>query len=116
MVDADSQDSHCHQLADAYVADKSLHYVSNGSSKQHDAVQMLVLDASDHRPLQRRPRRVSLADAPHVAGSVDVVLHVSGGDDGPATDADSRGRQTTKVAGQLRLLHKSYAVAAAGGS
>lgn len=79
MVDADSLDSHCH-LSDAYAADISQRFVSNGSSEQHDAVQMLVLDASDHRPLQRRQRRVSinwlLADAPHVVG-LDVSVDVS---------------------------------------
>jgi len=67
MVVADSRDSYDDG---ACAADKSLHYGSNGSSKQHDAVQMLVLFAADafvHKPwLHTVPVNWPLADELHV--------------------------------------------------
>lgn len=49
MEVVDSQDSH----DDACVVDKSQHYGSNGSSKQHDVAQMMsvrLADAFVHKP------------------------------------------------------------------
>jgi hypothetical protein len=66
MVNADNLDIH---HADAYAVDKSQHYESNGSSKQHDVRQMLVhllLDAFVHKPLHRVPVNWPLLeDEPH---------------------------------------------------
>lgn len=80
MEVADNQDIQ-HLLVDAYAADKSPHYESNGSSKQHDAEQMQVLDAFDHKPSLLQRRRVSvnwlLVDEPHVVETTMSALDVN---------------------------------------
>lgn len=78
MVVADSRDSH----DDACVADKSQHFGSNGSSKQHDVEQMpaRLADAFVHKPSHRVPVSWRLADEPHVVIASDsptVDVYVS---------------------------------------
>lgn len=65
MAVADSRGSR----GDACVVDKSQHFESNGSSKQHGAGQMMLVPsvgAFVHKPLHTVPVSWWLADEPHV--------------------------------------------------
>lgn len=63
MAVADNRGS----LGDACAADKSQHFGSNGSSKQHDVEQMpdRLVDAFVHKPWRMGPEDWRLADEPH---------------------------------------------------
>lgn len=67
---------------DAFVvADKSQHFESNGSSKQHvEQMPVRKVGAFVHKPLHMEPVDWRLADEPHVvsqAGSTKVNVYVS---------------------------------------
>lgn len=99
MEVVDSRGSH----DDAYVADKSQHYGSNGSSKQHDVEQMMLVrlvDAFVRKPSHTaRPAdelhvvevpdssRVSVCVSSVAATNVDCRLDAAVRDD--KSDADS---------------------------
>lgn len=65
MAVADSRGS----LDDACAADKSRHFVSNGSSEPHGVEQMPAVGAFVRRPLRMVPVGWRLADEPHVVAS-----------------------------------------------